>query len=87
VSAEAAIGLNQTVILQPFWQYPNVVRNMCKKDDTCELRSDLKGCALKHIGAARKWIAKGRIEDADAELGSAEKHLKEDTYTYPADQG
>jgi len=54
---------------------------MCKREDKCELRNDLKGCALKHIGAARKLISKGKIEDADAELSYAEKHLKESTCT------
>ena len=54
---------------------------MCKREDKCELRNDLKGCVLKHIGAARKLISKGKIEDADAELSYAEKHLKEDTCT------
>ncbi len=54
---------------------------MGKKEERCELRNDLKGCALKHIGAARKLISKGEIEDADAELSYAEKHLKENTCT------
>lgn len=78
---KASIGLNSTVILQIFWQYLNVVRNMGKKEERCELRNDLKGCALKHIGAARKLISKGKIEDADAELSYAEKHLKKNTCT------
>ena len=51
---------------------------MCKKEEEkCELRNDLKGCALKHIGEARKLISKGKVEDADTELSYAEKHLKE----------
>jgi hypothetical protein len=78
---KASISLNLTVILQVFLKYLNVVRNMRKKKERCELRSDLKGCALKHIGAARKLILKGEIEDADAELSYAEKHLKENTCT------
>ena len=52
---------------------------MCKKEERCELRNDLKSCALKHIGAARELISKGKIEDADAELSYAEKHLTENT--------
>jgi Na+-translocating ferredoxin:NAD+ oxidoreductase RnfE subunit len=54
---------------------------MGKKEERCALRNDLKGCALKHIGAARELISKGKIEDADAALGYAEKHLKENTCT------
>ena len=54
---------------------------MGKKEERCELRNDLKGCVLKHIGAARKLISKGEIEDADTELSYAEKHLKENTCT------
>jgi hypothetical protein len=54
---------------------------MCKEDEKCEFEDDLKGCALKHIGAARKLISKGEIKDADAELSYAEKHLKENTCT------
>jgi hypothetical protein len=53
---------------------------MCK-DEKCKFEDDLKGCALNHIGAARKLISKGEIEDADAELSYAEKHLKKDTCT------
>jgi len=67
-----------TAILQFSWQYFNVVKNMCEKEEEkCELRNDLKGCALKHIGEARKLISKGKVEDADTELSYAEKHLKE----------
>jgi hypothetical protein len=54
---------------------------MCKKEEKCELRNDLKGCALKHMGEARKLISKGKTKEADAELSYAEKHLKEDTCT------
>jgi hypothetical protein len=50
---------------------------MCKKGDECEFEEDLKGCALKHIGEARKLISKGKFEDVDVELSYAEKHLKE----------
>jgi len=39
---------------------------MGKKEERCALRNDLRGCALKHIGAARKLISKGEIKDADA---------------------
>lgn len=54
-----------------------MVKSVCKKEEKCEHRNDLKGCALKHIGEARKLISKGKVEDADAELSHAEKHLKE----------
>ena len=54
---------------------------MGKKEERCEFRNDLKGCALKHISTARKLISKGKIDDADAELSYAEKHLKENTCT------
>ena len=50
---------------------------MCKKEKKCLFEDDLKGCALKHIGEARKLISKGKFEDADVELSYAEKHLKE----------
>lgn len=50
---------------------------MCKREEECEFRHDMKGCALKHITEARKLISKGRLEDADAELRYVEKHLKE----------
>lgn len=50
---------------------------MCKEEEKCEFKDDLRGCALKHIGEARKLIPKGRFEDADVELSYAEKHLKE----------
>lgn len=50
---------------------------MCKEEKKCEFQEDLKGCALKHIGEARKLISKGQFEEADAQLSYAEKHLKE----------
>ena len=50
---------------------------MCKEEKKCEFEDDLKGCALKHIGEARKLISKGKFEDADVELNYTEKHLKE----------
>ena len=49
---------------------------MCKEKN-CEFEDDLKGCALKHIGEARKLIAQGKFKDADAELSYTEKHLRE----------
>jgi len=50
---------------------------MCKEEAKCDYRNDLKGCALKHIGEARKLIAKGKFEEADLELSYAESHMKE----------
>ena len=50
---------------------------MCKEKEKCKFKDDLRGCALKHIGEARKLISKGKFEDADVELSYAEKHLKE----------
>jgi hypothetical protein len=50
---------------------------VCEGKDNCGFEGDLKGCALKHIGEARKLISKGKFEDADVELNYAEKHLKE----------
>jgi hypothetical protein len=50
---------------------------MCKQQKRCEFEDNLKACALKHIGEARKLISKGKFEDADVELSYAEKHLKE----------
>ena len=51
---------------------------MCGKEENCEckLSDDPKGCALKHIGEARKLISKGKVEDADTQLSYVEKHLK-----------
>ncbi|MFP3984621.1 MAG: hypothetical protein ACLFU9_01465 [Candidatus Bathyarchaeia archaeon] len=53
---------------------------MCKETEKekCEYKNDLKGCALKHIGEARKLIAKGKHQDADTMLSYAEEHLKEE---------
>jgi hypothetical protein len=50
---------------------------MCREEKKCEFKEDLKGCALKHIGEARKLISKGKFEEANAQLLYAEKHLKE----------
>ncbi len=50
---------------------------MCKQEEKCEFESNMKGCALKHISEARKLLSKGKVADADVELGYAEKHLKE----------
>jgi len=50
---------------------------MCKEEATCDFRNDLKGCALKHIGEARRLIAKGKFREADLELSYAESHMKE----------
>lgn len=50
---------------------------MCKEEEKCEFKDDLRGCALKHIGEALKLLSKGKLEDAEVELSHAEKHLKE----------
>jgi hypothetical protein len=49
---------------------------VCKEEEPCEFKEDLKGCALKHISEARKLISKGKYEDADVMLSYAERHLK-----------
>jgi hypothetical protein len=54
---------------------------VCEGKDNCGFEGDLKDCALKHIGEARKLISKGKFEDADVELNYAEKHLKEKAYS------
>ena len=46
----------------------------CRK---CEFEDDLRGCALKHIGEARKLISKGDPKGADLQLSYIEKHLKQ----------
>lgn len=46
----------------------------CKR---CEYAEDLRGCAAKHIGAARRLISEGDVKGADLQLSSLEKHLKE----------
>jgi hypothetical protein len=43
----------------------------------CEYAKDLHGCASKHVGEARKMISEGKFEEADKNLHSLEKHLKE----------
>jgi len=43
----------------------------------CEHAKNLRGCASKHIGQARKMISEGKFEEADEQLNSIEKHLKE----------
>jgi len=50
---------------------------MCKGEAKCDFKHNLKGCALKHIGEARKLISKGEFEDADIELSYTERHLNE----------
>jgi hypothetical protein len=50
---------------------------VCKQKERCEFLDDLKGCALKHVNEAKKLISLGRYEDAQVELGYAEKHLEE----------
>jgi hypothetical protein len=49
----------------------------CKK---CEYAEDLKGCAAKHVGDARRRFPKGDPKGADLELSYLEKHLKEWSY-------
>ena len=46
----------------------------CEK---CKYAEDLKGCAAKHVGEARRMISKGDPEGADLQLNYLEKHLKE----------
>ena len=43
----------------------------------CEHAEDLRGCASKHISKARRLISQGKVEEADSELSSFERHLKE----------
>ena len=52
------------------WNSCEVISDMgkdveCKK---CEYAEDLKGCAAKHVGEARKLIAEGEVEGADLQL-------------------
>jgi hypothetical protein len=50
---------------------------MCKEEAECDFRNDLKGCALRHIGEARKLISKGKFEEADLKPSYAARHLSE----------
>jgi hypothetical protein len=43
----------------------------------CEYAKDLHRCASHHVGEARKMISEGKVEEADRQLYSFEKHLKE----------
>ena len=47
------------------------------KCGVCEHADDLKGCAFKHVAEARRLISQGKVEEADSQLSSFEKHLKE----------
>ena len=51
-------------------------RHMCREME-CEYAEDLKGCATKHVGEARRLISKGNPEGSDLHLNYLEKHLKE----------
>jgi len=46
------------------------------KCGVCEHAEDLKGCASKHVGEARKLLAEGDSDGADLSLSNFEKHLK-----------
>ena len=52
---------------------------MCREVECskCEYAEDLKGCATKHVGEARRLFSKGDTKGADLELSYLEKHLKE----------
>lgn len=52
---------------------------LCNSDkcQSCEHTSDIKGCALKHISTARRFLAEGDIKGAEHQLSCIEKHLKE----------
>ena len=45
----------------------------CKR---CEHAEDLRGCASKHVGEARRLLSEGDAEAADHQLDGLEKHLK-----------
>ena len=47
--------------------------DVCK---SCEHAHDMKGCASKHVGEARKLLAEGDSDGADLSLSNFEKHLK-----------
>jgi hypothetical protein len=46
----------------------------CKK---CEHSGNIKGCAAKHASILRMLLSEGKIEEAEKNLTSFEKHLKE----------
>ena len=50
---------------------------MCREVECkmCEYAENLKGCAAKHVGEARKLISNGDSEKADLQLSYLEKHL------------
>ena len=47
----------------------------CKK---CKYVENLKGCAAKHVGEARRLISNGDSVEADLQLSYVETHLKEE---------
>jgi hypothetical protein len=44
----------------------------CKK---CEHADNLKGCAEKHVGEARRLISEGDMDEADLQLSYFERRL------------
>jgi hypothetical protein len=66
------------IILVRFKHYTGCMR-MSKKTGCheCEHAKDLYGCASKHVEEARRMISEGKPEEADKQLHSLEKHLKE----------
>ena len=42
----------------------------------CEYAENLHGCASMHVEEARRMISEGKFEEADRQLYSLEKHLK-----------
>lgn len=48
---------------------------VCKK---CEYAENLKGCATKHVGEARRLLSEGNAKEADLQLSYVETHLKEE---------
>jgi hypothetical protein len=74
-TARFKFNYNITVLLIIFDLKAKVI-SMCK-EGKCDYRKDLKGCALKHIGEARKLIATDKFKEADLELSYAESHMKE----------
>jgi hypothetical protein len=50
------------------------------KHEECRncVRSDnLKGCAERHVGEARRLISEGDVDGADLQLSYVERHLSE----------
>jgi hypothetical protein len=55
------------------------VNKMVKHEEyrNCVCSDNLKGCAERHVGEARRLISEGDVDGADLQLSYVERHLSE----------